>query len=100
MSSNRSLARAGSASPRQEHQGRRELSDPQTVRALTHLVRLALLEALKLEGQLTATQAGELIGEPPNTCSFHFRQMAKYGFVEEAGPAPGRSQIGRASCRE
>jgi hypothetical protein len=72
--------------------GRRELSDPQTMRALTHPVRLALLEALELEGPLTATQAGELIGEPPNTCSFHFRQLAKYGFVEEAGPAPGRSR--------
>jgi hypothetical protein len=71
---------------------RRELSDPQTMRALTHPVRLALLEALELEGPLTATQAGELIGEPPNTCSFHFRQLAKYGFVEEAGPAPGRSR--------
>jgi hypothetical protein len=62
------------------------------MRALTHPVRLALLEALELEGQLTATEAGELIGEPPNTCSFHFRQLAKYGFVEEAGPAPGRSR--------
>jgi len=62
------------------------------MRALTHPVRLALLEALSLEGPLTATQAGELIGEPPNTCSFHFRQLAKYGFVEEAGPAPGRSR--------
>jgi predicted ArsR family transcriptional regulator len=62
------------------------------MRALTHPVRLALLEALELEGQLTATQAGEMIGEPPNTCSFHFRQLAKYGFVEEAGPAPGRSR--------
>jgi predicted ArsR family transcriptional regulator len=59
---------------------------------LTHPVRLALLDALALEGPLTATQAGELIGEPPNTCSFHFRQLAKYGFVEEAGPTPGRSR--------
>jgi DNA-binding transcriptional ArsR family regulator len=72
--------------------GRRELSDPVTLRALTHPVRLALLEALALEGPLTATQAGELIGEPPNTCSFHFRQLEKYRFVEEAGPAPGRSR--------
>ena len=62
------------------------------MRALTHPVRLALLEALELEGPLAATQAGELIGEPPNTCSFHFRQLAKYGFVEEAGPGPGRSR--------
>jgi DNA-binding transcriptional ArsR family regulator len=71
---------------------RRELGDPQTMRALTHPVRLALLEALDLEGPLTATEAAELIGEPPNSCSFHFRQLAKYGFVEEAGPGPGRSR--------
>jgi DNA-binding transcriptional ArsR family regulator len=70
----------------------RELSDPKTLRALTHPVRLALLEALALEGPLTATQAGELIGESPTTCSFHFRQLAKYGFVEEAGAGPGRQR--------
>jgi DNA-binding transcriptional ArsR family regulator len=70
----------------------RELTDPKTLRALTHPVRLALLEALALEGPLTATQAGELIDESPTTCSFHFRQLAKYGFVEEAGSGPGRQR--------
>jgi DNA-binding transcriptional ArsR family regulator len=70
----------------------RELTDPKTLRALTHPVRLALLEALALEGPLTATAAGELIGESPTTCSFHFRQLAKYGFVEEAGAGPGRQR--------
>jgi predicted ArsR family transcriptional regulator len=57
---------------------------------MTHPVRLALLEALNLNQALTATEAGELIGESPTTCSFHLRQLAKYGFVEEAGDAPGR----------
>jgi DNA-binding transcriptional ArsR family regulator len=68
----------------------RDVNDPKTLRALTHPVRLALLEALSLEGPLTATAAGELIGESPTTCSFHFRQLAKYGFVEEADTGPGR----------
>src|SRR5271154_7351004 len=68
----------------------RDVNDPKTLRALTHPVRLALLEALALEGPLTATAAGELIGESPTTCSFHFRQLAKYGFVEEADGGPGR----------
>ena len=68
----------------------RDVTDPKTLRALTHPVRLALLEALALEGPLTATAAGELIGESPTTCSFHFRQLAKYGFVEEADSGPGR----------
>jgi hypothetical protein len=62
------------------------------MRALTHPVRLALLEVLLLEGPLTATAASELIGEPPNTCSFHLRQLAKYGFVDEAAPGPGRNR--------
>lgn len=69
------------------------------MRALTHPVRLALMEALLLEGPLTATQAGEIIGESPTTCSFHFRQLAKYGFVEEAGAGPGRQRPWRLSLR-
>lgn len=76
---------------------RRELTDPRAMRALTHPVRLALLEALELEGPLTATRASELIHEPPNTCSFHLRQLAKYGFVEEAGSGPGRNRPWRLS---
>ena len=69
----------------------RTISDPRSLRALSHPVRLALLEALS-SGPLTATEAGELIGETPTTCSFHLRQLAKYGFVEEAGGGKGRAR--------
>jgi predicted ArsR family transcriptional regulator len=68
----------------------RDLTDPRTMRALTHPVRLSLLEELAQAGSLTATEAAEAIGETPTTCSFHLRQLAKYGFVEEAGGGPGR----------
>jgi hypothetical protein len=77
--------------------GSRELTDPRAIRAITHPTRLALLDALALEGPLTATRAGELIGEPPNACSFHLRQLAKYGFAEEAGTGPGRNRPWRLS---
>jgi predicted ArsR family transcriptional regulator len=60
------------------------------MRAVAHPVRIALLDALTLHQPLTATEAGELIGETSTTCSFHLRMLAKYGFVEEAGQAPGR----------
>jgi DNA-binding transcriptional ArsR family regulator len=70
----------------------RVVTDPRTLRALTHPVRIALLEALSLEGPRTATQLGETIGESPTTCSFHLRQLAKYGFVEEAGGGKGRAR--------
>lgn len=69
----------------------RTLSDARTLRALSHPVRLALLEALR-GGPLTATQAGELLGESPTTCSFHLRQLARYGFVEETGGGRGRAR--------
>lgn len=77
----------------------RELTDVRTLRALTHPVRIALTEALTLHGHLTATQAGELIGESPTTCSFHLRQLAKYGFVEEAGGGKGRARPWRLTSK-
>ena len=70
----------------------RKLTDSRTLRALTHPVRIALIEALLLGGAMTATEVGERIGESPTTCSFHLRQLAKYGFVEEAGGGKGRSR--------
>lgn len=70
----------------------RRIGDVRTLRALTHPVRVALIEALSMHGPLTATGAGELIGESPTTCSFHLRQLAKYGFVEEAGGGSGRAR--------
>jgi len=70
----------------------RHVTDAQTIRALTHPVRLALLEALTFSGPLTATQAGALLGESATTCSFHLRQLARYGFVTEAGGGKGRTR--------
>ncbi|HEX5114878.1 MAG TPA: helix-turn-helix domain-containing protein [Pseudonocardiaceae bacterium] len=76
----------------------REITDTQTLRALTHPVRVALLEELSLGGPLTATEVGERIGESPTTCSFHLRQLAKYGLVEEAGGGRGRARPWRMSA--
>jgi DNA-binding transcriptional ArsR family regulator len=69
---------------------RREVTDAKTMRALAHPVRLALIEALADAPALTATEAGERVGESPANASFHLRQLAKYGFVEEAEGGPGR----------
>jgi DNA-binding transcriptional ArsR family regulator len=77
----------------------RQLNDAQTMRALSHPVRIALIEMLLLEGPMTATEIGERIGESPTTCSFHLRQLAKYGFVEEAGGGKGRARPWRMTSR-
>jgi DNA-binding transcriptional ArsR family regulator len=75
----------------------RAVSDARTLRALTHPVRIALLEALTLHGPLTATGAGEQIGESATTCSFHLRQLARFGLVEEAGGGKGRARPWRVT---
>jgi DNA-binding transcriptional ArsR family regulator len=70
----------------------RQVTDTRTLRALAHPVRIALMEALRIGGAMTATEVGEQIGESPTTCSFHLRQLAKYGFVQEAGGGKGRAR--------
>jgi DNA-binding transcriptional ArsR family regulator len=75
-----------------------ELTDPRALRAVAHPTRLRLLALLRREGPLTATQAGERIGESPASCSFHLRQLAKWGLVEEAGGGTGRQRPWKASA--
>jgi len=74
----------------------RQLDDARTIRALAHPLRLALLQLLLVRGPLTATEAGEALGESPASASFHLRTLAKYGYVEEAGAGPGRRRPWRA----
>lgn len=64
------------------------ITDPLTMRALAHPLRLDLLELLTLEGPMTAAGCGKALGIGQANCSFHLRQLAKYGLIEEA-PASG-----------
>ncbi|MGH3187404.1 MAG: winged helix-turn-helix domain-containing protein [Streptosporangiaceae bacterium] len=73
------------------------LTDARALRAYAHPVRMKLVGLLRTEGPLTATRAGELLGESSGTCSFHLRQLAKYGLVEEAGGGTGRQKPWRAT---
>ncbi|MGH3152377.1 MAG: winged helix-turn-helix domain-containing protein, partial [Streptosporangiaceae bacterium] len=66
-----------------------KLTDARALRAYAHPVRMKLVGLLRTEGPLTATRAAELLGESTGTCSFHLRQLAKYGLVEEAGGGTG-----------
>jgi|SRR5579884_2001929 len=68
-----------------------ELDDPRAMRALAHPVRLDLLTALS-EGPLTATECAERVGESPQSCSYHLRTLAKYGFVERAEAVNGKER--------
>lgn len=75
-----------------------QLTDPRALRALAHPTRLDLMGLLRRGKPLTATQAGERIGESAASCSFHLRQLAKYGLVEEAGGGRGRERPWRATA--
>jgi predicted ArsR family transcriptional regulator len=72
--------------------GPRQVTDPKALRALAHPLRLELLERLAVAGTLTSAAAAKLVGETPANCSFHFRTLAKYGFVEPAPAGRGRAQ--------
>jgi DNA-binding transcriptional ArsR family regulator len=76
----------------------KRLTDPRALRALAHPTRLSLVGLLRRDGPLTATKAGELLGESSASCSFHLRQLAKYGLVEEAGGGTGRERPWQATA--
>jgi len=74
------------------------LDNAKALRAYAHPVRMKLILALRTRGPLTASQAGRLLGESSGTCSFHLRQLAKYGLVEETGEGVGREKPWRATA--
>lgn len=69
-----------------------EVTDPRAIRALAHPLRLDLLGRLGADGPSTAAQCGRALGASQASCSFHLRQLAKYGFVEEAGGGTDRRE--------
>ena len=75
------------------------LTDARQMRAVAHPKRLALIGLLRREGPLTATEAGARLGESSGSMSFHLRQLAKYGLVEETGEGTGRQKPWRATAR-
>ena len=61
-----------------------EIVDPASMRALAHPLKWTLMDVLLVEGQATSTRCAELVGESQANCSFHLRQLARYGLVEAA----------------
>jgi hypothetical protein len=63
------------------------ITDPKAMRAMAHPLRLDLIELLGTVGTLTAAACARRLGSSQANCSFHLRQLAKYGFVEQAAPS-------------
>lgn len=72
----------------------RHVHDPTVLRAIAHPVRNRILGELTAQGPLRAADLSRELGVPANSASFHLRQLAKYGLVEEA-PGEGRDRRDR-----
>ncbi|MGO8184630.1 winged helix-turn-helix domain-containing protein [Rhizobium leguminosarum] len=75
----------------------RVVPDPTALKALTHPVRLSMLGMLRIDGPATATQLAARLGLNSGATSYHLRQLAQYGFIEEAPHASRRDRWWRAS---
>jgi predicted ArsR family transcriptional regulator len=67
------------------------------LRAYAHPTRAKLISLLRTRGPLTATEAGDILGESSGSASFHLRQLEKYGLVEPVPDVPGRAKPWQAT---
>jgi DNA-binding transcriptional ArsR family regulator len=74
------------------------VTDPRTLHALAHPTRVGLLDHLLAVGARTASQCAEAVGESASSCSWHLRQLARFGFVERAESTDGRERPWRATA--
>jgi predicted ArsR family transcriptional regulator len=71
---------------------------PQQLRALSHPVRLRMLGLLRAEGPATATALATRLGLNTGATSYHLRQLATHGFIEDdAARGNGRERWWRAA---
>ncbi|WP_406477276.1 ArsR/SmtB family transcription factor [Streptomyces sp. NBC_01615] len=65
--------------------------DARSLRGLAHPLRMQLLSALRRGGPATASQLAAKLGESSGATSYHLRQLAAHGFVEDA-PEHGKGR--------
>lgn len=73
--------------------------DARAMRGIAHPLRVRLLAELRMHGPSTATRLGERLGQSSGATSYHLRQLAAYGFVEEVPRDGGRERWWRAVHR-
>ena len=76
-----------------------DVHDPRVLRALAHPLRNALLGLLRSEGPSTASRLGQRLGESSGSTSYHLRQLAALGFVEEVAGGTARERWWQARHR-
>jgi DNA-binding transcriptional ArsR family regulator len=77
-------------------QGRTLHPDTAQLRALAHPLRARLLGALRFHGPATATALAARLGTNSGATSYHLRQLADVGLVEDdVGRSTGRDRVWR-----
>lgn len=61
-----------------------------SVRALSHPLRLELLDLLRFDGPSTASRLARRAAESSGATSYHLRQLARHGFIERDPRDGGR----------
>lgn len=78
---------------------RKVISDVRAMRALAHPDRLAMLLFLMSGEPKTATECSAEVSASPSACSYHLRELERFGFVERAEPiGDGRTRPWRATA--
>ncbi|MBC2863499.1 ArsR/SmtB family transcription factor [Streptomyces mexicanus] len=65
--------------------------DARSLRGLAHPLRMRLLTVLRHAGPATASQLAAKLGESSGATSYHLRQLAAHGFVEDV-PERGKGR--------
>ncbi|MGW4454944.1 ArsR/SmtB family transcription factor [Streptomyces albidoflavus] len=74
--------------------------DPRSLRGLAHPLRMRLFRALRESGPATASQLAGRLDESSGATSYHLRQLAAYGFAEDAPEhGKGRERWWRATSQ-
>src|SRR6188472_2032174 len=68
--------------PEPRPEARRTVTDVRVLAALSHPVRVRLLNHLVEVGPSTATECAGVAGVSPSACSYHLRHLARFGLVE------------------
>jgi DNA-binding transcriptional ArsR family regulator len=78
-----------------------EIVDLEALKALAHPRRQRILQHLGLHGPATSATLARALGLNTGATSYHLRELAKFGFVEEApGRGTGRERWWRAPVRD
>ncbi len=76
---------------------RKVVEDLETLKAVSHPLRLSLLGRLRSDGPATASELGRALGESSGSTSYHLRQLERFGFVGDDEQQPsGRERRWRA----